>query len=86
MTKSEFGGVDSLADVDSDSHLPSVTSENYADLYAIQYRPKETGLVKRALGWALFDFNSEYSRMGLPNEHWRYTTSNKRYEVISVGG
>ena len=56
-------------------------AESYRDLFAFQYRPKESEVVKQSSGWALYDPSSEYSRMGVPNEHWRATSLNEKYEV-----
>jgi len=56
-------------------------TDHYRDLYAFVYTPKEGEVVKRSSGWALYDPGSEYSRMGVPNEHWRYTNLNEKYEV-----
>ena len=53
----------------------------YKDLYAFQFRPKEGEHVKQTSGWALFDSQSEYGRMGLPNEHWRHDAINTNYEA-----
>ena len=59
----------------------SPTAENYSDLFAYQYKPKEGDIVKQSSGWALFDSQSEYGRMGVPNKHWRPTSLNSNYEV-----
>ncbi len=64
-------------------HLPS-HAERYRDLYAFQYRPKDGELVKQSSGWALYDAGSEYSRMGVPNQHWKATALNENYEVSGV--
>ena len=56
-------------------------AEKYSELYAFHYKPKEGELVKQSSGWALFDSQNEYSRMGVPNELWRSTTLNSEYEV-----
>ena len=63
----------------------SVIAEKYSELYAFHYRPKEGEMVKQSSGWALFDSQNEYSRMGVPNELWRSTSLNYEYEVcISI--
>ena len=59
----------------------SVHAEKYSQLYAFHYKPKEGELVKQSSGWALFDSQNEYSRMGVPNELWRSTSLNYDYEV-----
>lgn len=56
-------------------------AEKYSELYAFHYKPKEGEMVKQSSGWALFDSQNEYSRMGVPNELWRSTSLNSEYEV-----
>ena len=58
-------------------------AEKYSELYAFHYKPKEGELVKQSSGWALFDSQNEYSRMGVPNELWRSTSLNSEYEVCT---
>ena len=58
-------------------------AEKYSGLYAFHYKPKEGELVKQSSGWALFDSQNEYSRMGVPNELWRSTSLNSEYEVYT---
>lgn len=58
--------------------------ETYKDLFAFQYRPKESELIKQSSGWALYDSGSEYSRMSVPNEHWRATDLNEKYELCET--
>ena len=58
--------------------------EKYSDLYAFHYQPKEGEMVKQSSGWALFDSQNEYSRMGLPNDLWRSTSLNSDYEVQCI--
>ena len=60
-------------------------TESYRDLFAFQYCPKEGEVVKQSSGWALYDAGSEYMRMGVPNEYWRATTLNEKYEVWREG-
>lgn len=61
----------------------SIHAEKYSQLYAFHYKPKEGELVKQSSGWALFDSQNEYSRMGVPNELWRSTSLNYDYEVCT---
>jgi len=66
-------------------HSPhSSCSESYSQLYAYQYKPSQGEMVKQSSGWALYDSQSEYERMGLPNEHWKHTSINTSYEVPIV--
>ena len=37
--------------------------------------------IPQSAGWNFFDLQSEYQRMGVPNDHWALTTANKDYEV-----
>ena len=55
-------------------------AEKLEDLYAFSYNPQSEKLTRSA-GWALFDIQSEYARMGLPNEEWCVSTLNKDYQV-----
>lgn len=34
-------------------------------------------------GWAIYDAEEEYKRMGVPCDEWRMTTINESYEVIA---
>ena len=60
-----------------------IHAEKYSELYAFHYKPKEGELVKQSSGWALFDSQNEYNRMGVPNELWRSTSLNSEYEVCT---
>ena len=57
--------------------------EKLEDLYAFSYNPLSEKLTRSA-GWALFDIQSEYARMGLPNSEWCCSTLNKDYKVGNV--
>ena len=35
----------------------------------------------KSYGWDFFDIQTEYLRMGVPNENWVLTNLNKDYEV-----
>ncbi|XP_078496234.1 phosphatidylinositol-3,5-bisphosphate 3-phosphatase MTMR8 isoform X2 [Lissotriton helveticus] len=54
--------------------------ENHEDLYAFSYNPKFCPEEKEA-GWKLIDVKEDFSRMGIPNEHWQITDVNKGYEA-----
>lgn len=54
---------------------------NVDDLYCFTYCTNIEGFPKTT-GWNFFDLQSEYQRMGVPNDHWCLTTLNKDYEVI----
>lgn len=51
------------------------------DLYCFSYTPPAEEL-QRGAGWNFYDLQSEYHRMGAPNDQWCLTTLNKDYEVI----
>ena len=57
--------------------------EKLEDLYAFSYNPLSEKLTRSA-GWALFDIQSEYARMGLPNSEWCCSTLNKDYKVGNI--
>ncbi|XP_078496236.1 phosphatidylinositol-3,5-bisphosphate 3-phosphatase MTMR8 isoform X3 [Lissotriton helveticus] len=57
--------------------------ENHEDLYAFSYNPKFCPEEKEA-GWKLIDVKEDFSRMGIPNEHWQITDVNKGYEVCTT--
>jgi len=54
---------------------------NLEDLYAFHYTASD--ISKRYVGWDFFDLQSEYLRMGVPNENWVLSNINKDYEVNS---
>ncbi|XP_014670869.1 PREDICTED: myotubularin-related protein 6-like [Priapulus caudatus] len=53
---------------------------NIEELYAFHYRPSTDDLYKSA-GWAIYDMQAEYSRMGVPNDNWCLSGINKEYEA-----
>lgn len=53
---------------------------NIEDLYCFEYNFKNGNMLKLE-GWNYFNIQSEYQRMGLPNDQWCLTTCNKDYEV-----
>ena len=57
-------------------------SERLDDLYAFHYTASDITL--RHVGWNLYDIQSEYLRMGVPNDHWILSHINKDYEVRAV--
>ncbi len=60
----------------------SVFSAELSELYAFQYSAPD--ITDRDSGWDLFDYQSEFLRMGVPNENWVLSTINKDYEVRFV--
>ena len=64
----------------SSSSLLFIFLETLEDLYAFSYNPQSEQLTRSA-GWALFDIQSEYARMGLPNSEWCCSNLNKDYRV-----
>lgn len=63
--------------------LSKLSLEKYDSLYAFQYKPNIEGYL-RSRGWNLYDSAVEFSRMGVPNEHWTFTDLNKNYEVRNL--
>ncbi|XP_015777471.1 PREDICTED: myotubularin-related protein 6-like [Acropora digitifera] len=57
--------------------------ENLEELYAFSYNPMSEKLTRSA-GWALFDVQSEFARMGLPNSQWCCSSVNKEYQVCFI--
>ncbi len=53
-----------------------------SDLYAFQYTAPD--IANRLCGWDVFDVQSEYLRMGVPNSNWVLTNINKDYEVSNT--
>lgn len=53
---------------------------NVEDLYCFNYTSSAEEIPKPA-GWNFFDLQSEYQRMGVPNDQWSLTTLNENYEV-----
>jgi len=52
------------------------------DLYAFHYTAPD--IPDKQTGWNFFDLQSEYLRMGVPNENWTLSNINKDYEVCSL--
>ena len=49
------------------------------DLYAFHYTAPD--IPDKSAGWDFFDLQSEYLRMGVPNENWTLSNINKEYDV-----
>ena len=49
------------------------------DIYAFHYTAVD--ISQRHVGWNFFDLQSEYLRMGVPNDNWVVSYINKDYEV-----
>ncbi|XP_065158473.1 myotubularin-related protein 6 isoform X2 [Atheta coriaria] len=56
---------------------------NVEDLYCFHYTSTSEDS-SRSSGWESFDLQSEYKRMGVPNEQWNLTTLNKEYELCDT--
>ncbi|KRT85970.1 hypothetical protein AMK59_1064 [Oryctes borbonicus] len=56
---------------------------NIEDLYCFEYNFKN-GNMPKSEGWNYFNIQSEYQRMGLPNDQWCLTTCNKDYELCDT--
>ncbi len=52
------------------------------DLYAFVYKPDFDASVN---GWALYNAEREYARMGVPNELWTLTPENNAFQVCGNG-
>ena len=50
------------------------------DLYAFTYRLSDHS--SQSQGWDFFDLQSEYLRLGVPNQNWVLSNINKDYHVI----
>ena len=59
--------------------LDVVCSGSLEELYAFHYTAAD--ITQRSVGWNFFDLQSEYLRMGVPNETWVLSLINKDYEV-----
>lgn len=51
-------------------------------LFAFQYQERVTHQANN--GWKVYDATSEYRRQGLPNEAWRVTKINDKYELCDT--
>ena len=59
--------------------LTRVYAVSLDDLYAFHYTAVD--ISQRHVGWNFFDLQSEYLRMGVPNDNWVVSHINKDYEV-----
>ncbi|XP_055333410.1 myotubularin-related protein 6-like isoform X2 [Paramacrobiotus metropolitanus] len=55
----------------------------YEELYCFSYNPPEESF-DRTSGWNIFDLQSEYQRIGVPNQHWVLSKMNQHYEVCDT--
>ncbi|XP_053399742.1 myotubularin-related protein 8-like isoform X2 [Mercenaria mercenaria] len=55
---------------------------NLESLYAFSYQ--QNCDYQKDYGWDLFDTQSEYMRMGAPNEYWVLSNINKEYEICDT--
>uniref|UniRef100_A0A131XZU7 phosphatidylinositol-3,5-bisphosphate 3-phosphatase n=1 Tax=Ixodes ricinus TaxID=34613 RepID=A0A131XZU7_IXORI len=53
------------------------------DLYCFHYTASNEDLT-RSSGWTKFDFQSEFLRMGVPNNYWAATKINQDYEICDT--
>ncbi|GFO09174.1 myotubularin-related protein 8 [Plakobranchus ocellatus] len=51
-------------------------------LYAFNYTSNES--LEKPYGWDMFDLQSEFMRMGAPNQHWVITNLNSQYELCDT--
>ncbi|KAF7280256.1 hypothetical protein GWI33_006252 [Rhynchophorus ferrugineus] len=56
---------------------------NIEQLYCFTYKPPVEKIPKN-VGWTFFDFQSEYQRMGVPNDQWALTKLNEDYELCDT--
>lgn len=54
--------------------------ESYEELYCFAYKPNVCA-DERQREWDFINLRSEYSRMGLPNGHWKLSPVNQHYKV-----
>ncbi|XP_066146115.1 myotubularin-related protein 8 isoform X2 [Euwallacea fornicatus] len=54
---------------------------NIEDLYCFTYTSDE---IPKNVGWNFFDLQSEYQRMGVPNDQWALTKLNEDYELCDT--
>ncbi|XP_077861833.1 phosphatidylinositol-3,5-bisphosphate 3-phosphatase MTMR6-like [Saccoglossus kowalevskii] len=53
------------------------------DLYAFHYNSPNLQISKSS-GWNLFDMETDYSRMGIPNDNWCVSSVNKNYDICDT--
>ncbi|XP_064607612.1 myotubularin-related protein 8-like isoform X2 [Liolophura sinensis] len=52
------------------------------ELYAFHYTASDDS--PKSQGWGMFDLQTEYLRMGVPNDQWVGTNLNKEYEICDT--
>ncbi|XP_054263954.1 myotubularin-related protein 6 isoform X2 [Macrosteles quadrilineatus] len=52
------------------------------ELYCFHYSSRDD--IPKAAGWSYFDLQSEFQRMGVPNEQWHLMPLNKFYEICDT--
>ncbi|KAK3099384.1 hypothetical protein FSP39_003635, partial [Pinctada imbricata] len=55
---------------------------NIESLYAFQYSQQDSD--DKSYGWNMYDTQTEYLRMGVPNELWTLTNLNQNYELCDT--
>ncbi|XP_071086998.1 phosphatidylinositol-3,5-bisphosphate 3-phosphatase MTMR6-like isoform X1 [Haliotis cracherodii] len=55
---------------------------NIEKLYAFHFLVSDN--TTKSYGWDLYDIQTEYLRMGVPNENWSLTSLNKEYELCDT--
>lgn len=53
-----------------------------SDLYAFSYNPR--GTIEQHEGWDMFNLAIEFTRMGLPTNHWRFTEINREFKLCNT--
>lgn len=56
---------------------------SYEELYCFSYTPPAEE-IQKYVGWNFYDLQSEYQRMGVPNDQWAMTKLNRNYEVSFI--
>ncbi|XP_017784444.1 PREDICTED: myotubularin-related protein 6 isoform X2 [Nicrophorus vespilloides] len=56
---------------------------NVEDLYCFTYKAIPANM-SQSTGWDFYDLQSEYKRMGVPNDQWGLTNLNKDYELCDT--
>uniref|UniRef100_A0A672Z1U6 Uncharacterized protein n=1 Tax=Sphaeramia orbicularis TaxID=375764 RepID=A0A672Z1U6_9TELE len=54
--------------------------ESYEELYCFSYKPNVDD-EERQNEWDFMNLKADYSRMGLPNAHWKLSPANRNYKV-----
>lgn len=64
------------------TRLHFTISGDLQSLYAFHYSMNDD--VPKSSGWHLYDTDTEYLRMGVPNKMWTLSNMNKNYEVSRI--